>query len=108
VTRSDAELLANAAHEGLSGQRPLESALAEYHQQRDAATLPEYLENLQWAQLGPIPSDILALRQGLRDKPEDSRHFMLARYGRMPYMSFFNPANLARILGTPAAAAAVA
>ena len=46
---------------------------------------------------------MLRLRQALRDKPADATHFMLVRYGRLPSESFFNPANLERIL-TPRAA----
>ena len=38
--------------EGLSGERPLEAALAGYARRRDEATLPEYRENLRRARLG--------------------------------------------------------
>jgi flavin-dependent dehydrogenase len=104
----DAELLAKAAHVGLSGERPLEAALADYQIRRDEATLPDYRENLHWAQLGPVAPDMLRLREALRDKPADVTHFMLARYGRVPRDSFFNPRNLERILGSPAQASAAA
>jgi flavin-dependent dehydrogenase len=95
----DAELLAEAAHAGLAGDRPLTQTLADYHRRRDEATLPEYHENLHWAQLGPVPADVLRLRQALRDKPADATRFFLTRYGRLPHESFFNPRNLERILG---------
>jgi hypothetical protein len=96
----DAELLAAAVDAGLSGLQPLELALAEYERRRNAATLPDYHENLHMAQLGPIPPDLLRRRQALRDKPADARQFLLARYGRIPREAFFNPANLERILSS--------
>jgi flavin-dependent dehydrogenase len=95
----DAELLADAAHEGLSDNAPLESALARYELQRNAATLPGYRENLQAAQLGPIAPELLRLRQGLRANPADTRQFFLARDGRIPREAFFDPQNLERIVG---------
>jgi 2-polyprenyl-6-methoxyphenol hydroxylase-like FAD-dependent oxidoreductase len=49
----DAELLAEAAHEGLAGDRPLEAALAEYERRRNQACLPDYRENVARARLGP-------------------------------------------------------
>jgi flavin-dependent dehydrogenase len=98
----DAELLADAAHIGLSGSEPLDAALAEYHRRRDAATLPGYHENLQSAQLGPVPADALRLREALRDMPADATRYFLAIYGRIPRDDFFNPPNLERILDSAA------
>ena len=94
----DAELLADAAHIGLSGGKPLDAALAEYHRRRDEATLPGYHENLQAAQLLPVPADSLRLREALRDMPADATRYFLAIYGRIPRDDFFNPPNLERIL----------
>jgi 2-polyprenyl-6-methoxyphenol hydroxylase-like FAD-dependent oxidoreductase len=95
----DAELLADAAHAGLSGLQPLEAALADYERRRNEACLPDYHENLHFAQLGPMPADALRLRQALRDKPADTTRFVLATHGRIPREEFFNPDNLGRILG---------
>jgi flavin-dependent dehydrogenase len=104
----DAELLATAAIDGLAGNCPLDTALADYARQRDEAVLPDYRENLHMAQLGPLPPDVLRLRQALRDKPADTTRFTLAKYGRIPREEFFNPSNLERILGSPAPQAAAA
>ena len=62
----DAELLAEAAGEGLSGERPLEAALAGYARRRDEATLPEYRENLRRARLGPPPPELARIRAAVR------------------------------------------
>jgi flavin-dependent dehydrogenase len=96
----DAELLAEAADEGFSGDRPLEAALADYQQRRDQDTLPAYRENLHMAQFGPIAPDVLRLRQALRDRPADTTRFVLTRFGRLPHEAFFTPQNLERILAS--------
>jgi flavin-dependent dehydrogenase len=94
----DAELLADAAHAGLSGARPLDAALADYERRRNDACLADYRENLRWAALGPLPADVLALRRALRDNPADATRFVLATHARIPREEFFNPENLTRIL----------
>ena len=97
----DAELLAEAADDGFSGKRLLEAALADYERARNEATLPDYVENLHMAQLGPFPPDVLRLRQALRDRPADATAYVMARDGRIPREAFFNPHNLARIMASP-------
>ncbi len=101
----DAELLAQAADAGLSNRTSLSDALAGYAAKRDAATLPDYQENLQLARLEPLPPDVFALRAALRDRPADARLFALANFGVIPRQIFFNPENLGRIMGDAAAAA---
>lgn len=94
----DAELLAEAAHSGLSEARPLDEALSDYAAQRDEAAMPGYRENLHAAQLAPVPADVLRLRQGLRHSPIDATRFALATHSRIPREEFFNATNLERIL----------
>jgi flavin-dependent dehydrogenase len=102
----DAELLADALHDGLSGDRPMEEALANYERSRDEQTMPWYQLNLQAAPLGPPPPDALAIRQGLRDSQEDTNHFYMAREGMVPPESFFNPENMQRLMAPGAGAPA--
>jgi flavin-dependent dehydrogenase len=80
----DAELLAGAAHTGLAGEQPLAAALAGYGRQRNAATLPDFRENLHLASFAPVPPDVLRLRQALADQPAEATRFVLAKYGRQP------------------------
>jgi flavin-dependent dehydrogenase len=94
----DAELLADAIDAGLSGRAPMDDALAGYQRARDAATLPDYRQNLQSARLGPTPAEVRQLRAALRGRPEDIERFYLAYQGMVPPQSFFNPENLARLL----------
>lgn len=96
----DAELLADAAHEGFSGVRSLEEALAAYRQRRDAASKVDYDQNIQAARLGPPPEDMKTLLAALRDREDDARQFFLARQGLIPPETFFNPANMQRIMAT--------
>jgi flavin-dependent dehydrogenase len=98
----DAELLADAAHDGLSGDEPMEMALADYERCRNEATLADYRENLHMAALGAIPPDVLRLRQALRHQPADTTQFFLAKYDRMPREAFFDPRNLQRVMASRA------
>ena len=95
----DAELLATLADEGLSGRRPLDQALTAYDIRRRTASMADYTVNLQMARLEPPSREVLALRAALRDRPEDSRLFAMAAFDVIPRETFFNPENLARIMG---------
>jgi 2-polyprenyl-6-methoxyphenol hydroxylase-like FAD-dependent oxidoreductase len=102
----DAELLAEAANEGLSGRRVLDDALSAYEVRRNATILPDYYENLQMARLEPAPPEVIALRAALRGRPADSKMFALANFGAIPREAFFNPDNLDRIMAAYTASAA--
>ena len=101
----DAELLAESAADGLSGRRLLDDALTTYEVRRNAATLPDYHENLQMARLEPSPPDVLALRAALRGRPDETKQFAMAGFGAIPRETFFNPDNLERIMADAATAA---
>ena len=49
-----------------------------------------------------------ALRQALRDRPEESTRFFKARMRMIPFESFFNPENVGRIVGQATAPSAAA
>ncbi len=94
----DAELLAAAIDDGLSGRAELAAALERYEQQRDAATLPDFQENIAMARGDALPGQVRALRAALRHDPVESRNFYLAREGLIAPERFFNPGNLQRIV----------
>jgi flavin-dependent dehydrogenase len=94
----DAELLAVAIDEGLSGRRPLESALSEYERRRNDATMPDYRLNLDRAQFKPPPQDELRLQRALMDDQEAANRFFMAYEEMIPPESFFNPDNLRVIM----------
>jgi flavin-dependent dehydrogenase len=99
----DADLLAQAIDEALSGRRPFDAALADYEQQRNAATLPDYLMNLHLAQFKPPIAEERNLLAALNGNQEATNAFFMAREGMIPPETFFNPENLQRILGANAA-----
>lgn len=90
----DAELLADAIHQGLSGRRSLDDAMACYERLRNEATMPDYLLNLDRAQFKPRPSAELRLEEALRGNQEAINQFVMAREGMIPPATFFNPENL--------------
>jgi flavin-dependent dehydrogenase len=94
----DAEWLALAIHEGLSGNRPLESALSEYEHRRNNATMPHYRLNLDRAQFKPPAQDELRLQRALIDDQEATNRFFMAYEEMIPPESFFNPDNLRAIM----------
>ena len=92
------ELLTDALDDGLSGRRPMGDALQDYEQRRNEASMAEYRENLHLARFQPVPEEIYRLRAALRDDPDATKQFFLARQGMIPRDSFFNPANLQRLM----------
>jgi hypothetical protein len=99
----DAELLAQAIDDGFSGRRPLDDALASFEVRRNAATLPDYHDNIQAARLGDFPPELLAIRAAIRDNPAEIRAFTMATRGLAERETFFNPENLARVMARTAA-----
>ena len=95
---SDAELLAEAVDQGLSGQRTLDDALAAYEERRNAAVLPIYEMTRQLARLAPPPPEMQQLFAALRRKQEQSQRFWGTVSGATPIAEFFAPDNIARIL----------
>src|SRR5262249_25225749 len=102
----DAELLASAIDEGLSGRQRLEDALADYEHKRDAAAMELFQENLNRAKFEPVPRDLLAIRAAIRGDQEATNKFFMAQDGMVPREEFFNPDNLQRLI-TGAGAGAV-
>jgi flavin-dependent dehydrogenase len=77
----DAELLADALHEGLSGELEMDEALAGYERRRDEATIPEFRRNLAMAHLEPPPAEVYALRAAVRGDEAAIRRFYLVDEG---------------------------
>ena len=76
----DAELLATALADALTGSSTLAEGLAEYHRQRDAATLASYRLDVSLARTMAPPAALLRLRAAARGDPEATRrHFLLGQ-----------------------------
>jgi flavin-dependent dehydrogenase len=94
----DVDLLTDALDAGLSGRRPMGDVLHDYEQRRNEASMAEYRENLHLARFQPFPEETYRLRAALREDPDATKQFFLARQGMIPRESFFNRDNLQRLM----------
>ena len=94
----DAESLVNALDEGLAGRRALDDTLNDYQRLRDEASADDFRENLEAARFTRAPDEVYRIRAALRDKPDATRQFFMARQGMIPRELFFNRDNLERLL----------
>jgi 2-polyprenyl-6-methoxyphenol hydroxylase-like FAD-dependent oxidoreductase len=94
----DAENLAEAVDEGLSGRRPILDALADYESRRNDRVTPLHHFTCGLAHLEPPPPEIQQLFGALHGSQEATDDFFSALTGATPLPEFMDPANLARIL----------
>jgi flavin-dependent dehydrogenase len=94
----DAELVAAAIDDGLSGRRPLEEALADYERRRNEAAMPGYEFTCLRATLAPPEPEMLQLIFALQGNQEQIDRFMGMDAGTFPVQEFFSPENLGRIM----------
>lgn len=100
----DAQSLANLLHEGLSGQRPMDEALADYGPTRDRMAEPLHQFAQDMAQLQLPPPEMLPVFAALAHQPHQAnRYFGLFGQTVMP-ADFFSPENLGAILSGSAPA----
>lgn len=94
----DAELLADAVHEGLSGDVPLEQATAPFEARRNEASLPLYGFSRDMALLEPPPEVMIDLFTALQySQPDIDAYFgIFAQSCRV--QDFFAPENVERII----------
>lgn len=97
-----AELLVEAVDAGLSGERPIEGALAEYERRRNEATAETYETTIQFAHLAPPPPEMQSLFAALHDNEEETGRFFGTVTGTVSAAEFFAPENVARIVGAAA------
>lgn len=101
----DAQLLAGLLHEGLSGVRPLDAALADYGAKRDQMAEPLHQFAQDMALLQPPPPEMLPVFAALAHQPHQAdRYFGLFGQTVMP-ADFFSAENLGAILNAQAPAA---
>ena len=94
----DAALLAEAIDAGLAGTQPMQAALAEYEQRRNAVSMPTYQFTCEACLYMPPPPERVEFLHALRgNQPEIDRfHGCLA--GTVPFAEFWAPENLERIM----------
>ena len=81
LPQRDAELLADALGDALSGRSHEADALARYERLRNEATLPDYRQNIEQAKSQPAPDEFLALRERLQGDEEATKRFYRASEG---------------------------
>jgi 2-polyprenyl-6-methoxyphenol hydroxylase-like FAD-dependent oxidoreductase len=95
----DAELVADAVDAGLSGRRPLGSALTAYEQRRNELAAPGFESTIEFARLQAPPPQMQELFAALLDDQEQTNRFFGTFAGTVPIAEFFAPENLGQIMG---------
>jgi hypothetical protein len=72
--------------------------MAEWEKRRNGAMAADWGQNLQLARFAPPQAEQQVLMRALVGEEEDTRRFFLAREGMIPPETFFNPANIRRIV----------
>jgi len=98
-----AEWLADAIHEGFSGARPLNEALADYHRKRDEHLRAMYELTCGLATLAPPPPEIQALYAALTNNQAETDRLIGTFAGTVPIPEFYSPENVGRIMSHAAA-----
>jgi flavin-dependent dehydrogenase len=81
----DAELLSEAVHAGLSGETPLDEALAHYEQQHAGAARAGFEETVQACALAPFPPELLQIRRAVRGSQDATDRFYTQFFNRPPH-----------------------
>jgi flavin-dependent dehydrogenase len=101
----DAELVANAVDEALSGQRTYQDAMTDYQQTRDREAGPVYEFTDQLAQLRLPPPEMRQLLAAICGNQDAMDAFISVQASTLPPLEFFNPGNIARLIAQAEAAA---
>jgi len=92
-----ADLLAERAHEGLTGARPLVEALAEYQERRDRSSRPMYRFTCESSRLVLPPEQVEVMRR-LPSSPAHTRQWFRMMAGGLSGREFFAEENLRGLL----------
>ncbi len=96
----DVEHLTKAVDASFSGQSTFEAAMATYEQERNADILPIHEITALGASFAPPSAEEQMLFAALARNPEAANQYFSAMSGSYPLAAFFEPANLAEILGS--------
>ena len=94
----DAEMLAEALSEGLSGDGAFEELLAAHEAARNERVRPMFQFTSQLAALEPPPPEMQALFGALRGNQDAANAFLSAITGAIPLPDFMSTENLGRIM----------
>ena len=95
----DAEACATALDEVFTGARTFDDAMSDYQQTRDAGVLPMYDFTTQLASLAPPPPEMQQLLGAVHGSTAAMDDFVSVVAGTLSPAEFFDPENIARIIG---------
>ena len=99
----DAERVAAALDDALSGRRPYDDALAAYQRDRDEEVLPMYDLTFRFAALGPPPPEMQRLLAAVAASRAGMDAWARMIAGVLPVPEFFAPDHVARLFAAAAA-----
>jgi 2-polyprenyl-6-methoxyphenol hydroxylase-like FAD-dependent oxidoreductase len=94
----DAERIAGALDDWLSGRRSFDDAMGDCHRTRDEQALAMYDMTSELAALAPAPPELQTLLAAAAEDEEATRDFVSVQAGTLPVPEFFDPDNVERIL----------
>jgi flavin-dependent dehydrogenase len=94
----DAEAVAHAVHQALSGAEPLESALARCQSERDTRTRSVWEYALKIASLAPDPPMAEEYKRAAADDPDEVSRIFGVYGGALAHWEVFTPDNMTRVL----------
>jgi 2-polyprenyl-6-methoxyphenol hydroxylase-like FAD-dependent oxidoreductase len=100
----DAELVAAALDDALSGGRSYEEGMSDYQRARDYSALPVYEFTDDFAQLQPPPPEMQQLLGAMRGNQDAIDGFVSVQAATLPAPEFFAPENVGRIMSEAGAA----
>ncbi len=94
----DAELLADAIDDGLRGERPMQEALAGFHEARDEAVLPMFEMIGEMISGEPPSEEFIAVLEALPGNQRQIDRFIGVMLGTVRVEDFYSEENLASIV----------
>jgi len=94
----DAERLAGALDDALSGRRPYDEALTDFQRARDEEVMPMYELTFELAQMQPPPPELVQILSAAAGNQAAMDAFASMIAGVLPVPEFFAPDHVGRIL----------
>jgi flavin-dependent dehydrogenase len=94
----DAELLAGALDDALTGRRSFEDGMSEYQQTRDREAMPVYEFTDEFATMEPPPPEMQQLIGAMQGNQTAQDGFISVQAATMPAPEFFAPENIGKIM----------
>ena len=82
-----------------AGHRAYGESLCDYERKHNKSTMPDFRTNISSAQFRGLPPEIYQNHATIRGDAEERWRFFLAFERMIPPQSFFNPENMARLVG---------